>query len=540
MDKKDSCLAYSTTDAVTVDWTVGDLLRRVAQEVPDQVALTYLRDNSRKTKNSWTYSELLSRSEAFAGYLRQHFEPGEHIAIWATNRPEWLFFQFGTALAGLVLVTVNPAARDEDFSHIVSQSDAVGLFHGTPLPDVERTRLLDLVQNRCPRLRHIEALDQAYARSGDCEPKDKLATTDPLSPAIILFTSGTTGKAKGALLSHRSIVNGQQFFERRLNLSRGSKWLNPTPLYTIAGSIFVNLGALWNRGTHILLERFHPELVMRGIEDEGANWAPLVPTMATMLLEYVQNRSHDFRSLKAVTMAGSPIAPELARQLEGVTGAMVCGAFGQTEAGATITHCDRADSLFLRTTTAGQVLPGREIRIVDTASGQTLACDKVGEICVRGLTMTGYHNMQEATATALDRDGWLHTGDLGKLTQGGYLTITGRLKDMIIRGGLNIYPREIEDWLVEHPAIVEAAVFGTPDAKWGESVVAAIRLREGCTDPGSEAIKEFLASRIADNKIPSVIYNVLEFPLTASGKIQKFALRDKFLQQSSISGSGKS
>jgi fatty-acyl-CoA synthase len=516
----------SNLRAPLVDLTIGDLLRRVASAVPDAAALKLLRDPATGRQDQWTFSSMLSAAEGAAGHLLEHFAPGEHLALWSANSPEWLFMQFGAALAGLVLVPINAACRADDLTEIVHQSRAAGLIYDPSLDPSRADLLTRSLEKTCPELRHIEPLRQW---SPATRPRP-LPHIDAKSPALILFTSGTTGAAKGAVLSHHALVNSHKIFEEQLGLAPGSVWLNATPLATIAGCGLVPLSALWNQGVQVLLPRFLPELFFRAISEDRANWSAIVPTMATMALEHPGCAACDFSSFQAVTIGGSPVAPDLAERIERAFDAAFCMIYGQTEATSAATHGDRSDPLRRRAVTAGRAMPGRELRIADRDTGVSVPRGETGEICIRGLVMDGYFGMPQETAAALDSEGWLHTGDLGEIDDDGYLTVSGRLKDMIIRGGLNVYPREIEDVLIEHPSVAEAAVFGAPDPKWGEVIVAAIRPPPGCpVDP--EEIKRFIASRIARYKVPEDVIAVEAFPLTPTGKIQKLALKDIYLNR---------
>lgn len=513
-----------------VDFSIGELLRRTAAAEPHRIALLELRDLETGVQRAWSYAALLAQAEAVGQMLALRFAPGDRVAIWSTNRPEWTFLQFGAALAGMVIVAINPSCRADDLAQILRQSGAVALFHHAIGDHGAVAAMIHEARAGAPALRHVETLD-SWAVPPVPDPNGPvLPVVAAHSPALIQFTSGTTGNAKGAVLTHHALVNSHMAFEAQLGLDPGSVLLNSTPMSTIAGSALVTLTALWNRGTHLLLDRYLPDRVFRAIEEERANWTSIVPTQVTMLLEDPGVATCDFTSLKAITSGGAPVSAELARKAERLLRMDFCMIYGQTEAGCAATHGDRRkDPLSVRARNAGRVMPGRELRIADPATGDTMGVGETGEICIRGLVMTGYFGMAEESAGALDGEGWLHTGDLGKIDADGYLTVSGRLKDMIIRGGLNVYPREVEDVLIAHPTVAEAAVFGVPDPKWGEIVVAGVRASEGCV-PDRATLIDFVSGRIAKYKAPADILLVDAFPLTASGKVKKIMLRDQYLQ----------
>jgi fatty-acyl-CoA synthase len=507
---------------------IGDLLRRAAADSPNARALALPRDPATGVQRVWTFLELLEKSEAAARALLELFTPGDRVAIWASNRPEWVFAQFGAALAGLVVVAANPACKPHELSYILRQSRASGIIFNRSFRGVDCEDAVGRIAGECPDLKVRIVLDdwspiQAKGRVD-------LPRVDPMQPAMIQYTSGTTGKPKGALLSHHGLVNTTKSVEHNHELARGSVWLGTAPMYTTSGSVFTVLTALWNRGVHVMLPQFEAGLVLRAIAEDRVDWAPLVPTMALAVLDHPAFAASDLSSLKIVVMGGSPIAPDLVRRIEREMGVDMVIVFGQTESSSALCMTSRVDTMEHRTTTIGYPLGGIELQIVEPETNNVLDFGAIGEICVRGHSvMLGYFNMPEESAKALDAEGWLHTGDLGYMNPDGYPQITGRLKDMIIRGGTNIYPREIEDILAAMPGVINAAVFGVPDAKYGEIIVAAVRAREDGPAVTAESVKAFVAERLARYKTPSHVWFVDEFPMTAVGKIQKFELRDRFV-----------
>ena len=509
--------------------TVGDLLRNIAAECPDKRALTMLRDPVTGEQRSWTYAQLLEASEAVAQQLLQKFKPGDHITLWSSNRPEWLFVQFGAAMAGLVLVAVSPASRSHELGYVLQQSDSVGIIYTKTMGKTDCAALLEALRPECPKLREVIAFDDWTDIGKPTVNPQPLPTVKPRQPAMIQYTSGTTGKPKGALIAHYSLVNATKTIETTFELERHSVWLNTVPLYTTSGCVFTAITCIWNRGNQVLLPNFDPALVFRGVTEERANWIPLVPTMAVAVLDHPDRAKCDFSSVKVVVTGGSPVAPDIVQRIERDMKVDFMMVFGQTESSSAVCLTHRKDTVEHRTTTIGYPLGGFELRICDPETNRTLNFGEIGEICMRGPSvMLGYYNMPDATKSALDAEGWLHSGDLGTLSEEGYPKITGRLKDMIIRGGSNIYPRELEDVFSEHPLIAESAVFGIPEPKYGELVVAAIRLRPGAA-LDSAGVAAYLNDRVARYKVPSHVWFVDQFPLTPSGKIQKFVMRDQFL-----------
>jgi fatty-acyl-CoA synthase len=356
-----------------------------------------------------------------------------------------------------------------------------------------------------------------------------LPAVKPDDVAQIQYTSGTTGFPKGTLLTHRGLTNNGRFYARAIGAGPGDVWINPMPMFHTAGCGLVTLGALQTGGVHVMPPAFDPNLMLQLIRSERGSITLSVPTMLISMLQQLQLNQVDLPSWRLATLGGAPIPPELVRKVQRLTPARVAIGYGQTEASPYITHTLPEDDENEWLGTVGKPLPQCEIKIVNPESGQTVPLGHVGEICTRGYaTMKGYFNDEEATRLALDADGWLHTGDLGSIDIKGYCRVQGRLKDMIIRGGENIYPREIEELLLSHPAIVDAAVIGVPDTTWGEIPVAFIRLGDG-TRPSDDELRAFCRRHLAPYKTPRHWRFVAQFPQTASGKIQKFALRDQFL-----------
>jgi fatty-acyl-CoA synthase len=447
--------------------------------------------------------------------------------VWAANCPEWLLLEFGAALAGLTLVTVNPAYGREELSYVLRQSRAAGVvvqerYRSRDLLAVAREAVPD-VPGR-PAVIPLAELDAAGPASPD------LPTVGPGDAAQIQYTSGTTGRPKGALLSHRGLVNNGRFFADAINASPGDVWVNPMPLFHTAGCGLGALGAISSGAVHVLPAGFDAGVMLDLIQAERGTVTLSVPTMLIRLLDEHALSPRDLPSWRVSALGGAPVPPELVRRAERELRVQVAIGFGQTEASPYITHTRLDDPEPQRAETVGRPLPHTEVKIVSPETGTTLPPGEVGEICVRGYSvMLGYFDDDAATREALGDDGWLHTGDLGSVDGTGYLRVQGRLRDMIIRGGENIYPREVEDVLVTHPGVADAAVVGLPDPEWGEIVGAFVRLRPG-TPPTGEDLDRYCRQHLAGYKVPRVWQFVDSYPQTASGKIQKFALRDQYVR----------
>jgi acyl-CoA synthetase (AMP-forming)/AMP-acid ligase II len=508
--------------------TVGDLLRMTAERAPDTVAL--VGGVADPAERRWlTYAELLDQSERAARALLGRFAPGDRVAIWANNIPEWVVLELAAALAGMTIVTVNPALRAEELAHVLGQSRADGIFLVPEYRGTAMAEMLETVRGDLPSLREVVSFAawRAFCASG--APTERLPEVDPRAIAQIQYTSGTTGRPKGAALHHRGIVNNAVLYMERLGLSPGSVQLSPMPLFHTAGCVMAVLGTLVNEGTLVLPPAFDPALVLELVEAEQANYVLGVPTMLIGLLDHPRFASTDVSSVDVLLTGGAVVAPALVRRVEAAFGAPLTMVFAQTEASPSITQTAPDDDPEDRATTLGRPLPQTEVKIVDVVTGDTVAPNVVGEICTRGYhVMAGYFDDDAATAAAIDADGWLHTGDLASMDERGYCRIGGRLKDMIIRGGENIYPREIEQVLFEHEDVADVAVVGVPDSVWGEQVAAFVRPAEGRT-PDPERLFAYCRERLAPHKAPRH-WTVLDaFPLTPSGKVQKYLLRERFL-----------
>ena len=506
--------------------TLGGLLAWAADTVPDRLALIAgVADPS--ARRQWTYGELHAQSIRTARALRLRFEPGERVAVWAPNIPEWIMMEFGAAMAGLVLVTVNPGFRASEVEYVLKQSRAAGIavvteFRGNPM-----LATIEELAPRCPELREVIRFDQwdDFLASADDAPVD-LPVVHTDDPVMIQYTSGTTGFPKGALLHHRGLVNNGAHTLDRMGVTDGSVWITTMPLFHTGGCVICVLGAVSKRATQVLVEAFDPGLVLALIATYGGNAMLGVPTMLVAMLEHPTFASTDLSSIESICSGGSTVPAALVKTFEERLGAPFTIVFGQTECSPVSSMTSPSDTIDDKAGTIGPPMPNVEVKIVDPDTGQTVAVGEIGEYCTRGYhVMHGYFENAEATAAAVDADGWLHTGDLCAMDGRGYCTVEGRLKDMIIRGGENIYPRELEELLFGHPNVGEVAIVGLPDEKWGEEVGAFIRPTPGGTVDKGELFA-YMREHLAPHKTPRHWFAVDEFPLTGSGKIQKFKLRE--------------
>jgi len=434
--------------------------------------------------------------------------------------PEWVILQYGAALAGMVLVTANPALRAEELRYVLKQSRSVALIHvdafrGTDMASVAE-QMLEEVKEVFSLSRWIEV--QAS------RPTSALPVVETRAPAQLQYTSGTTGQPKGALLHHMGLLTNARYVTARLELSDGVL-ISPMPLFHTAGSVMSVLGSMVSGATLVLPQFFDTEAVLAAIEREKATILYGVPTMLIAMVEHPKRAQYDLSSLRCANSGGAPVPPELLRRVQAGLGCDLLSVYGQTEASPIICQTAPHDAPADKAETAGQPLWQVEVRIADPVSGAIMPVGTGGEVQARGYqTMLGYYEMPEATAQALTADGWLRTGDLGVVDDRGYVRITGRLKDMVIRGGENIYPVEIEVRLLEHPEVVDVAVFGMPDPHWGEVVCAALRFRPSQSIPTAVELRDFCRQSLAPQKAPARYFVSNTFPLTGSGKVQNFRL----------------
>lgn len=543
--------------------TIGVMLREAAARYGDRDAVVFprlnadgepLADGDAVLKLSFQeYDAAVNR--VAGALLGMGIQKGEHVAVWATNWPRWVLLQFATARIGAVMITVNPAYRKSELAYVLKQSDAVALFL---IEEFRSSNYFDILESAVPGLANCEAgkidvpdapqLRHVVAMRGDARKEmwswdefDALADgvegaalaeresqLQPSEAINIQYTSGTTGFPKGATLTHRNLLLNAYYIGDCQSITPADKICVPVPFYHCFGCVLgVLCAAVHGAAMIVPNEYFDPEATLDAVESQRATALYGVPTMFISQLQHATFAGRDLSSLRTGIMAGSPCPIEVMKQVVSEMGASeVTIAYGLTEASPVITQTRTDDPLDLRVNTVGRPIPDIEVKIIDPDSGQTLDDNQQGELCTRGhVVMLGYYNNPDATAAAIDGDGWLHSGDLAVRQPDGYYRITGRIKDMICRGGENIYPREIEEFLYSHEAIEDVAVVGVPDEKFVEAVAAWIKVKAGRTLTEDE-VTAFCKQNLAHFKVPKYVRIVTEFPQTVTGKIQKFRIRE--------------
>lgn len=531
--------------------TIGGLVDEMASRFPGNDALVYHDYGIR-----YSYEEFRRVcNRAAKGFMKLGLNKGDKISIWANNVPEWVISQFSTGKMGAVLVTVNTNYRAFELEYLLKQSDSntLMLIEGIIgkeyldivyelLPELKECKPGELNSKKLPLLKNVVFLgkerhpgmftwDDIMEMSsgvGDEELKARQDSMDPYDVINMQYTSGTTGFPKGVMLTHTNLIGNAISLAECMNFSEKDKLCIPVPFFHCFGCVLGTLTCVVSGATMVPVVAFKAQKVLETIEREKCTGIHGVPTMFIAELEEMDKKSYDTSSLRTGIMAGAPCPIEVMKAVVSRMGASeICITYGQTEASPGITMTRTSDPIELRVSTVGKALPNVEVKIVDPATGETVDSGVQGELCTRGYhVMKGYYNMPEATASAIDKEGWLHTGDLAVMDVNGYCKITGRLKDMIIRGGENIYPREIEEFLYTSTKVKDVQVVGVPSAKYGEEVAAFIQLKEGETAT-EEEIKEFCKEKISRFKIPAFVFFVDQYPTTASGKIQKYKLREQ-------------
>ena len=535
---------HGVSEKKLIGETIGAFFDRTVEAHRDREALVVRHQNVR-----WSWGELGRRvDELAAGLLTLGLDRGDRVGIWSPNTSEWTLAQFATAKAGLVLVNVNPAYRRAELEYAMNKVECRALILA---PALKTSNYLEIVEDlvkdgKLPHLRHVIRLgrektpgmlnfDDVATAGGNAEMA-RIAELAPLlqfDDAInIQFTSGTTGFPKGATLSHHNILNNGYFVGEGLKLTPDDRLCIPVPLYHCFGMVMGNLGCLTHGSTMVYpSEAFDPLATLQAVAEERCTALYGVPTMFIAQLDHPEFSKFDLKSLRTGIMAGSPCPIEVMKKVQShMHMGEVTIAYGMTETSPVSTQCATDDPVERRVSTVGQVLPHIEIKIVDT-EGRTVPRGETGEFCTRGYSvMKGYWNDEAKTKEAVDEAGWMHTGDLATMDEQGYVNIVGRLKDMIIRGGENVYPREIEEFLYRHPKVQDVQVIGVPDPRYGEAVCAWIKLHAGQTATDEE-IRAFCQGQIAHYKIPRYIEFVPEFPMTITGKIQKFVMREQTIEK---------
>ncbi|WP_322871865.1 AMP-binding protein [Streptomyces goshikiensis] len=513
--------------------TIGENLDRTVRRFPGRDALV-----DRAAGRRWTYAEFAADVAALAlGLLDLGITKGDRVGIWAPNRAEWTLVQYATAKIGAILVTVNPAYRSHELEYVLRQSGMRMLVAAERFKSSDYAAMIEEVRPGCPELEFTVLLDGPRwtdllerGRQGDparlARAQAELSADDPIN---IQYTSGTTGFPKGATLSHHNILNNGFFVGELCHYTELDRVCIPVPFYHCFGMVMGNL-ACTSHGAAMVIPApsFEPAATLAAVEAESCTSLYGVPTMFISALADPGFDSYDLSGLRTGIMAGSPCPVEVMKEVidrMGMTEVSIC--YGMTETSPVSTQTRADDSVERRVSTVGRVGPHLEVKVVDPATGRTVPRGEPGELCTRGYSvMLGYWGEPERTAEAVDAARWMHTGDLAVMDEDGYLSITGRIKDMVIRGGENLYPREIEEFLHTHPDVLDVQVIGVPDPKYGEELMAWVRMREGAEPLTAETVRAYCAGRLAHFKIPRYVHVVEEFPMTVTGKIRKIEMRE--------------
>ena len=523
--------AHGASGTPLLGETIGENLRRTAERFPDREALIVRSQGYRAT-----YRELWdATTRAALALVSRGIKRGDRVGIWSPNRFEWVVLQFATARVGAILVNINPAYKTSELEYVLNQSGARLLFLARSFRTNDYVQMLSAVRDRCPALEESIVLDDAWSSfeaSAQGTPSEALAQRERENqfddPINIQYTSGTTGAPKGATLSHHNILNNGFFVGEGMRLTEADRVCIPVPFYHCFGMVLGNLACTTHGAAMVIPgEAFDPLAVLQAVAAEKCTALHGVPTMFIGELDHPRFGEFDLSTLRTGIMAGSPCPIEVMKTVVArmnMREVTIC--YGMTETSPVSTQTGASDPLEKRVSTVGRVHPHVEVKIVHPETGAVVPRGERGELCTRGYSvMLGYWGDEKATAAAIDRAGWMHTGDLATMDAEGYVNIVGRIKDMIIRGGENVYPREVEEFLHTHPAVSEAQVIGVPSAKYGEEVMAWVRLREG-SSASTEDLQAFCSGTIATYKIPRYWKIVTEFPMTVTGKVQKYRMRE--------------
>jgi fatty-acyl-CoA synthase len=529
--------AHGAWDVALLGRTIGEDFERTVGRFPERDALV-----SRHQGIRLSYAELDAEVDRVArGLLALGIERGDRVGIWAPNRAEWVLVQYATAKIGAILVNVNPAYRTHELAYALRQSGMRLLVSAPEFKTSDYRAMVEEVRGECPELERVVFLDtgdwEELLAGGDAVDVDavrargaELSFDDPIN---IQYTSGTTGFPKGATLSHHNILNNGFFVGELIDYSEADRVCLPVPFYHCFGMVMGNLGST-SHGACIVIPApsFEPEATLRAVAEERCTSLYGVPTMFIAMLEHPAFGDVDLSSLRTGIMAGSPCPVEvMKRVIDEMHMGEVSICYGMTETSPVSTQTRSDDSLERRVGTVGRVGPHVEVQVVDPATGRTQPIGEPGELCTRGYSvMLGYWRDEERTREAIDAAGWMHTGDLATMDADGYLNIVGRIKDLVIRGGENVYPREVEEFLYTHPDIADVQVIGVPDERYGEELCAWVRVREGAA-LDEDAVRDFCRGRLAHFKVPRYVLFVDEFPMTVTGKVQKYLMREESVRR---------
>ena len=530
--------------------TVGEIVKEASRKFPETEAYVYPELGIRKT-----YKEFDEETDELAkAFIGMGIQKGEHVAIWSDNKREWLLSQYATGKMGAVLVTVNTNYQEKELEYLLQQSDATTLilcesYKGTSYLDILRAvcKEINVAEKGNIRSQKLPFLKNVIVMGENNYPgmytwSELMAHADSVSDETlkqhmnvlhnddvinIQYTSGTTGFPKGVMLTHKNIVNNGQLVGDCIHLSEQDRLCIPVPFFHCFGCVLGTMASVTHGSTMVIIEQFDAAKVLQTVQDEKCTALHGVPTMFIAELNHPDFAKFDLSSLRTGIMAGSICPIEVMKKVMEDMGAHeITIAYGQTESSPVITQTRTDDAIEKRVSSVGQAHPGVEVKIIDPITGEDTPTGVPGELCTRGyLVMKGYYKNEEATNAAIDSNGWLHTGDIAVIDEDGYIDITGRIKDMVIRGGENIYPKEVEEFLYKHPSIQDIQVVGVPDPKYGEELMAWIILKDG-ENLTSEEVKAYCRGKISYHKIPKYIEFIDAYPMTASGKIQKFLLRE--------------
>ena len=520
------------TGTPILEETIGDNFARTVAAYPDIEALIEV-----GTGRRWTYTQLDAEIDTIArGLMALGIDTGDRVGLWAPNCAEWTIVQYATAKIGAILVNINPAYRTHELGYVLNQSGVGLLVSATSFKTSDYVAMVDQVRAEAPTLRDVvylgtadwDRLREGAQRIGTDELANRAASLSNTDPINIQYTSGTTGFPKGATLSHRNILNNGYFVTEQIALQPGERLCIPVPFYHCFGMVMGNLGCTTHGATMVIpAPGFDPGLTLQAIESERCAGVYGVPTMFIAMQNHPDFPARDLSSLRTGIMAGSVCPVEVMKRcVEDMHMSEVAIAYGMTETSPVSCQTLIDDDLERRTGSIGRAHPHVEVKIVDTGTGEIADRGQPGEFCTRGYSvMLGYWNDPEKTSEAIDSEGWMHTGDLAVMRADGYCNIVGRIKDMVIRGGENIYPREIEEFLYTHPDVEDVQVIGVPDAQYGEELCAWIRVKPGRSALDAAEVARFAAGRLAHYKIPRYVHIVEEFPMTVTGKIRKVEMR---------------
>ncbi|MFQ6395196.1 AMP-binding protein [Nocardia sp. KC 131] len=523
--------ASGISDTPLLGDTIGADFDRTVAAHPDREALVDCLSGRR-----WTYRLLADAIDTLATGLAAHgIEKGDRVGIWAPNCPEWFMAQYATAKLGAILVNINPAYRTSELAYVLRRAGVRMLIAARAFKSSNYVAMIEQVRPECPDLEQVLVLGtpewDALAQGeidvdGLARIAATLSTDDPIN---IQYTSGTTGFPKGATLSHHNILNNGYFVGELCGYTEQDRICVPVPFYHCFGMVMGNLAST-SHGAAVVIPApsFDPVATLAAVESERCTSLYGVPTMFIALLTELDSATTDLSSLRTGIMAGSPCPVEVMKRVIDRMGMReVCICYGMTETSPVSTQTRRDDGLDRRTATVGRVGPHLEVKIVDPATGLTVPRGEPGELCTRGYSvMLGYWSDAAETAEVIDAARWMHTGDIGVMDDDGYLAVTGRIKDMVIRGGENVYPREIEEFLYTHPDILDAQVIGVPDPRYGEELMAWIRMCDGAKPLDADAVRDFCIGKLAHFKIPRYVHVVEEFPMTITGKVRKSEMRE--------------